>query len=107
MNKYIVTLTEEERELLSALVSKGEHKTQKILNALILLCCDACDFQTNRSTNEEIAKVLNISMKKIDRVKKRFGEEGFKPWQQKGWLSPPEHNGSFVANMEKVLDVYK
>jgi len=35
MNKYIVTLTKEERELLSALASKGEHKTQKILNALI------------------------------------------------------------------------
>ncbi len=24
-----------------------------------------------------------------------------------GWVIPPEHNGSFVANMEKVLDVYK
>jgi len=76
MNKYIVTLTKEERELLSGLASKGEHKSQKILNALILLGCDAGDFQTNRSTNEEMAKVLNISMKKIDRVKKRFVEEG-------------------------------
>ncbi len=77
MSKYIVTLTKEERELLSDLASKGEHKSQKILNALILLGCDAGDFQTNRSTNVEIAKVLNISMKKIDRVKKRFVEEGF------------------------------
>lgn len=77
MSKYIVTLTKEERELLSVLASKGEHKSQKILNALILLGCDAGDFQTNRSTNEEIAKVLNISMKKIDRVKKRFVEEGY------------------------------
>ena len=77
MSKYIVTLTKEERELLSGLASKGEHKSQKILNALILLGCDVGDFQTNRSTNEEIAKVLNISMKKIDRVKKRFVEEGF------------------------------
>lgn len=77
MSKYIVTLTKEEREHLSDLSSKGEHKSQKILNALILLGCDAGDFQTNRSTNEEIAKVLNISMKKIDRVKKRFVEEGF------------------------------
>ncbi len=76
MNKYIVTLTKEERELLGDLASKGEHKSQKILNALILLGCDAGDFQINRSTNEEIAKVLNISMKKIDRVKKRFVEEG-------------------------------
>ena len=77
MSKYIVTLTKEERELLSDLASKGEHKSQKILNALVLLGCDAGDFQTNRSKNEEIAKVLNISMKKIDRVKKRFVEEGF------------------------------
>jgi transposase len=77
MSKYIVTLTKEEREHLSDLSSKGENKSQKILNALILLGCDAGDFQTNRSTNEEIAKVLNISMKKIDRVKKRFVEEGF------------------------------
>lgn len=76
MNKYIVTLGREEREFLGDLASKGEHKSQKILNALILLGCDAGDFQTNRSTNEEIAKVLNISMKKIDRVKKRFVEEG-------------------------------
>ena len=76
MNKYIVTLTKEEREFLGDLTSKGEHKSQKILNALILLGCDAGDFQTNRSTNDEIAKVLNISMKKIDRVKKRFVEEG-------------------------------
>jgi transposase len=77
MSRYIVTLIKEERELLSDLASKGEHKSQKILNALILLGCDAGGFQTNRSTNEEIAKVLNISMKKIDRVKKRFVEEGF------------------------------
>jgi transposase len=76
MNKYIVTLTKEERELLGDLASKGEHKSQKILNALILLGCDAGDYQINRSKNEEIAKVLNISMKKIDRVKKRFVEEG-------------------------------
>ena len=76
MNRYIVTLTQEERELLGGLASKGEHKSQKILNALILLGCDAGEFQTNRSTNEEMAKVLNISMKKIDRVKKRFVEEG-------------------------------
>ncbi len=77
MNKYIVTLTKEERELLSGIASKGEHKSQRILNALILLGCDTGDLQTSRLTNEEIAKVLNISMKKIDRVKKRFIEEGF------------------------------
>ncbi len=77
MKKYIVTLTKEEREALEGLTSKGKHKTQKILDALILLGCDEGKFQTKRSTNEEMARVLNTSMRKIDRVKKRFIEEGF------------------------------
>jgi len=76
MKKYTVTLTEDERKALGALTSKGKHKSQKIINALILLGCDEGEFQKKRSTNKEIARVLNISMKKIDRVKKRFVEEG-------------------------------
>jgi transposase len=76
MKKYIVTLTEDEREALGVLTSKGKHKSQKILNALILLGCDESEFQKKRSTNKEIAQVLNVSMKKIDRVKKRFVEDG-------------------------------
>jgi transposase len=76
MKKYIVTLTEGERETLGALTSKGKHKSQKIINALILLGCDEGEFQKERSPNKEIARVLKISMKKIDRTKKRFVEEG-------------------------------
>jgi transposase len=76
MKKYIVTLSEDERKLLGKLVSKGKHRSQKILNALILLGCDEGGYQEKRSTNDEMARVLNISMKKIDRVKKRFVEEG-------------------------------
>lgn len=77
MKKYIVTLSKEERDTLNELISKGKHSAQKVLNALILLDCDDGEFQVSRSTNEEIARVLNISMRKIDRVKKRFVEEGF------------------------------
>ncbi len=76
MKKYIVTLTEDERKNLGALTSKGKHRSQKILNALILLGCDEGEFQKKRLINKEIAKVLNVSMKKIDRVKKRFVEDG-------------------------------
>jgi hypothetical protein len=76
MKKYIVTLSEDERKTLSELTSKGNQKSQKILNALILLGCDEGKYQTGRSTNEEIARVLQISMRKIDRVKKRFIEDG-------------------------------
>lgn len=76
MNLYTVTLTEDEREALYKITSKGKHNSQKVLNALILLNCDKGELNVNHSTNEEISRVLNISMRKIDRVKKRFVEEG-------------------------------
>jgi len=76
MKKYTVTLTAEEREHLESLVSRGKHRSQAVLNALILLGCDAGDWQPHRSTNTELAKVLPISMRKIDRLKKRFVLEG-------------------------------
>ena len=77
MVKYKVTLSEAERQELQAISSKGSHKSQKVLNALILLNVDVNQPKTSRSTNESISKVLNISMKKIDRVKRRFVEDGF------------------------------
>ena len=76
MRKYVVTLTKDERELLGVLIAKGKHRSQMILNALILLGCDEGEYQEKRSTNEELSKVLHISMRKIDRVKKRFVMDG-------------------------------
>ena len=76
MKKYTVTLTQEERDELKKIVSKGEHKSQKVINALILLGCDTGEFQEKRSTNEEMSRVLKIGMRKIDRVKRRFVEDG-------------------------------
>jgi len=76
MKKYIVTLKKDERETLSALTSKGKHRSHKILNALILLGCDKGDYQDIHSTNEEMSRILCVSMRKIDRVKKRFVQEG-------------------------------
>lgn len=77
MKKYTVTLTTDERDYLSNLTSRGKHQSRKILNALILLACDEGEFQPQRSKNEEISKVLNVSMRKIDRTKKRFVLDGF------------------------------
>jgi hypothetical protein len=76
MKKYKVTLQKEERDRLQAIVQKGSHTSQKVLNALVLLNCDEGQFQERRIKNEEMAPVLRISMRKIDRVKRRFVEEG-------------------------------
>lgn len=76
MKRYKVTLTQKERNDLIQITKKGKHKSQKVINSLILLNCDEGEFQISRSTNAEIADILHISMKKIDRVKKRFVEAG-------------------------------
>jgi homeodomain-containing protein len=75
MKKYRVTLTKEERAELSEITSKGSHKSQIVLNALILLNCDTGEYQEDKVKNEDVSRVLQISMRKIDRVKKRFVEE--------------------------------
>lgn len=75
--RYKVTLRNEEREELLAITRRGSHKSQKVMNALILLNCDQGDFQEQKATNQKVVDVLKVSMRKIDRVKKRFVEEGF------------------------------
>jgi len=77
MRKYKVALAKEERNVLEDIVQKGNHRSQKVVNALVLLNCDQGGFQTRPMKNEDVAAVLRISMRKIDRVKRRFVEEGF------------------------------
>jgi len=76
MIKYKVTLTREEREQLSDIISKGKHSAQLYRSAYILLNCDEGKY-SKKIINEEISRVLQISMRMIDRVKQRFVEEGF------------------------------
>lgn len=76
MAKYKVTLTKEEREELMSIINKGKHTSQKYRNSYILLNCDQGD-HSEKITNAQISKVLKLGMRTIDRVKKRFVEEGF------------------------------
>jgi len=76
MKLYKVTLQADEREELEAITHKGSHQSQKVINALILLNCDEGEFNDHRSRGEDVANILRISMRKIDRVKKRFVEDG-------------------------------
>ena len=77
MNTYKVTLTQEEREQLIGITRTGTHSAKKIIHALILLNVDRGPHSETRQTNEEICNVLKIGMRTIDRVKRRFVEEGF------------------------------
>ena len=74
--RYKVTLEEPERQMLKEITTRGRHSSQKVLNALILLKCDEGRFQDRKLTNQAIADVLPVSLKKIDRVKRRLVEQG-------------------------------
>lgn len=75
-NTYKVTLTKQEREELMIIIKKGKHTSQTYRNAYVLLNTDIGNY-SDKITNEAISKVLKIGMRTIDRVKKRFVEEGF------------------------------
>ena len=57
-------------------MGKGKHAAQKVINALILLNCDQSQGRDDRRTSQEIAQVLQVSERKIDRVKRRFVQDG-------------------------------
>ena len=76
VKRYLVELEAEEREELAAITRKGSHRSRKVINALVLLNCDEGEFNERRTTGGAIAGVLRISARTVDRVKKRFVEEG-------------------------------
>ena len=76
MIRYTVKLSQEEVETLHGIINKGSHTTQKFRAAYILLNCDEGE-HSEKVTNEHISKVLRVGMRTIDRVKKKFVEEGF------------------------------
>ena len=76
MKRYTVTLEQAEREELKGITRKGAHRSLKVINALVLLNCDEGAFNERRCTGDAIAGVLRISLRRVDRVKKRFVEAG-------------------------------
>lgn len=69
-------LTMPEVEELQAIINKGSHSSQTFRTAYILLNCDEGKY-SHKVANEQISKVLKVGMRTIDRVKKKFTEEGF------------------------------
>ncbi len=70
MKKYIVTLTDEERETLLKIISAGKGAARRIAHARILLKAD------QGLTDDAIAEAVDVSRPTVERVRKRFVEEG-------------------------------
>jgi len=68
--KYIVDLTEAEREELETLISSGVDSARKLTRARILLKAD------EGWTDKAIAEALDVGRATVERVRKRFVEWG-------------------------------
>src|SRR5690606_36525291 len=75
MVRYTIHLTKSEVEELMTIINKGSHTSQTCRTAYVLLNCDEGKY-SEKVTNEQIRKVLKIGMRTIDRIKKKFVEEG-------------------------------
>jgi len=73
--KYIVTLTQEERQMLQTMLSRGKAAARKLMHARILLKADAT--AGGPAWNDDaIAEALEVGRATVERVRKEFVEEG-------------------------------
>ena len=75
VKKYVVTLTDEERDQLASLIQTGKHAARKPLMARILLKADASDNGEGWS-DSQIAEALETSTDTVARARQRLVEEG-------------------------------
>jgi transposase len=71
--KYIVRLTDGERQQLKELISKGKAAAQKIKHANILLKIDA---DSEAWTDEKAADAFSVHVNTVRSIRQRFVEEG-------------------------------
>ena len=74
MKKYIVTLTEPERQLLQGMLTRGKAAARKLVHARILLKADAGPGGPGWN-DDQIAEGLEVGSATVERVRKQFVEE--------------------------------
>jgi len=74
--KYIVTLTQPERQILQAMLSRGRAAARKLMHARILLKADASEGGPGWG-DDDIAQGLEVGRATVERVRREFVEEGF------------------------------
>ena len=75
--KYLVTLDDDEREHLEALLHSGTHATRKVTRARILL--KAAD----GAEDSAIATALSVGRTTVERTRQRFVEEGLQALEER------------------------
>jgi transposase len=76
VKKYIVKLSDEEREQLNTLIQKGKHRARQLVKARILLKADGSETGEGWS-DSQIAAALDTSVNTVARTRQQLVEEGF------------------------------
>ena len=77
-NKYLIWLTDEQRERIEAITRNGRASAKKIRHAQVLLWSDG-NREGGRISSREIAERLGMHDNSVDRIRKRFVLEGEEP----------------------------
>src|SRR5664280_2981438 len=76
VKKYVVRLSDDERQQLATLIRKGSSPAQRLMKARILLKADVSEGGEGWSDNQ-IIEALETSPSMVYRVRKQLVEEGF------------------------------
>lgn len=75
MKKYIIRLSNEEREILKKLITSGRGSARMFTRARILLKADQSD-EGPAWPDERISEALEVTVQTIERIRKQLVEEG-------------------------------
>ncbi|MDR3134864.1 MAG: helix-turn-helix domain-containing protein [Deltaproteobacteria bacterium] len=73
--RYTVNLAPYERDQIESITKKGKHESRMVLFARALILCDTGQPDPPWTT-ADISRALGMSTRTIERLKKRFVEEG-------------------------------
>jgi transposase len=76
MKKYIVKLSQAQRQQLEELISRGQARARKLMHARVLLKTDQGDAGPSWS-DEHVAESLEVGIATVERIRQRFVEQGF------------------------------
>lgn len=98
--KYIVRLTDDEREYLKKLLTKGKAAAYKIRHANILLKADADGSAWN---DEQISEAFSVHKNTVAGIRQRFVEEGLEAALGRKKQSAPSRKRIFDGEGEARL----
>lgn len=98
--KYIVRLSDEEREYLTGITTKGKAAAYKIKHAHILLKADA---DGPNQTDEEIAENFSVHKNTVSGVRQRLVEEGIESALNRKKQKNPPRMPKFDGEKEAKL----